>query len=111
MRYLLNSAVVTTPGRYTYTLLTTDEARAWADEGDFVSTIGYPETAAVASNLLGKPVKIDRRVIKMQVGDQALVVRLAFAPGSKRINPMDKGRLGQEVIAGNIELGLLTRDE
>jgi hypothetical protein len=111
MRYLLNSAVVTAPGRYTYLLLTPDEARAWAEEGEFVSTIGYPETAAVAANILGRPVTIDRRTVKMQVGDEALVIRLALPAGSPRINPNDKGRLGEAVVAGHVEIGLLTRDE
>lgn len=111
MRYILNSAVVTAPGRYTYSLLTPDEAHAWAEDGEFVSTIGYPETAAVAAKILGRPVTIDRRTVKMQVGDEALVIRLAFAPGSPRINPMDKGRIGEAVIAGHIEIGLLKRDE
>ena len=111
MRYLLNSAVITTPGRYSYTLLSSEEARAWADAGEFISTVGYPETAAVAANILGKPVTVDRRTVKMLPGDEALVIRLALAPGSARINPNDKGRLGEAVVAGHVEIGLLRRDE
>ncbi len=111
MRYLLNSAVVTAPGRYTYRLVTPQEAREWAARGPYASTLGYAETAALASEILGVPVPVDRRVIRMAPGDEALVIRLALPPGSPRIDPADKGRLGQAVLAGHVELGVLTRED
>jgi hypothetical protein len=110
MRYLLNSAVITAPGRYSYRLVTPEEARAWAAQGPWVSTLGYAETAALASEVLGVPVPMDRRTIRMEAGDEALVIRLALPPGSPRIDPKDKGRLGQAILAGHIELGVLVRE-
>ena len=109
MRYILNSAVITAPGDYRYRLLTTEEAREWAEGGPWISTVGYEQTAEALSLLLGQPVPVDRRVIVMVPGDEALVFRLVFPPGTPRIDPADKGRLREEVLAGHFELGLLMR--
>lgn len=125
MRYLLNSAVITAPGRYSYRHLTAEEAAEWYREllaayeaavarreaaAPPVSTIGYPETAAALGELLGAAIAVDRRTITMAPGDEALVFRLALPPGSPRIDPADKGRLGREILAGHYELGLLARE-
>ncbi|MDE2102668.1 MAG: DUF1874 domain-containing protein [Patescibacteria group bacterium] len=109
MRYLLNSAVITAPGFYHYELVEPEWAKTWYAAGPVVSTIGYPETAAALGELLGVSVSVDRRIINMQPSDEALVFRLTLPPGSQRIDPRDKGRLGREILAGNFELGLLTR--
>jgi len=108
-RYLLNSAVVTAPGDYRYRPLTPGEAREWAARGPFTSTVGYEQTAEALAQILGVPVPVDKRTITMAAGDEALVFRLAFPPGSPRIDPSDKGRLSAAVMAGHFELGLLAR--
>lgn len=108
-RYLLNSAVITAPGDYRYRIVGRDEARTWHAAGPVASTIGYPETADALAELLGQPVAVDRRTITMAPGDEALVFRLAFPPGTPRIAPGDKGALGRALLAGHYELGLLVR--
>ena len=108
-RYLLNSAVLTAPGSYTYRLISADEARTWTAAGPWASTIGYQQTAEALTELLGVPVAVDRRTITMERTDEALVFRLVFPPGSPRIDPADKGRLTAALLAGQYELGLLTR--
>jgi hypothetical protein len=108
MKYILNSAVITSPGEYRYRLINAGEARKWA-EGGFVSTVGYEQTADALTQLLGVPVPVDRRTITMQAGDEALVFRLVFPPGTPRIDPKDKGRLSAAIMAGQYELGLLSR--
>lgn len=111
-RYLLNSAVITAPGDYRYRHVSVETARRWYVSGTRpVSTIGYAETAAALAELLGAEIAVDRRTITMQPGDEALVFRLALPPGSQRIDPADKGRIGREVLAGHYELGLLRRQE
>jgi hypothetical protein len=45
----------------------------------------------------------------METGDRAVVFRLVFPSGSQRIDPKDKGSLGKHLLAGNFELGLLTK--
>jgi Domain of unknown function (DUF1874) len=109
MRYALNSAVITAFGTYHYVPLTRLEAEEWWNQADVVSTIGYQETAEALQELLGVPVATDRRTIQMQPGDEALVFRLVFPPGSARIDPKDKGALGRALLAGHYELGLLSR--
>jgi len=60
-KYLLNSAVITTPGVYEYYIITPEQARAWYGNGaDIISTIGYEETANALSLLLGSPVAVNR---------------------------------------------------
>jgi len=113
MRYLLNSAVITAPGSYRYTLVTGEEARDWCgdknNEPAPLSTIGYEQTAEALAEILGVPVAVDRRTITMQPGDGALVFRLVLPPGTPRIDPADKGRLSAALLAGHFELGILRR--
>jgi len=105
-RYVLNSAVLTSPGRYSYRLMGADEARDWAQRGDFVSAVGYPETAEVLSAVLGVKVPVQRVEVRMQPGDEALVFRLKTRP-----EPGSKGNLGQDFLLENSEFGLLVREE
>lgn len=108
MRYLLNSAVITSPGTYDYRLVTPAQAKEWSS-GGFRSTIGYEQTAEALAQILGSPVAVDRTMIQMQPGDEALVFRLALPPGTPRIDPGDKGRLSQAVMDGHFEIGILAR--
>ena len=109
MRYILNSAVITAPGTYTYRLMNPDEAREWATLG-FESAVGYEQTAEALTELLGVPVAVHRIFVDMAAGDEALVFRLKLPHGSPRIEPQDKGRLSDAIIAGHFELGLLYRE-
>jgi hypothetical protein len=110
MRYILNSAVITAAGTYQYQTIGASEARTWYAAGPVVSTIGYPETAALASELLGAEVPVNRRTIVMAPWDEALVIRIVLPPGSQRIDPADKGRLGEIIrTPGLVEIGLLRR--
>lgn len=86
MRYLLNSAVITAPGRYEYRLVSSEEAAAWLRQGNFISRIGYPATADHIKALSGIRPEISREATAMQSGDEALVVRLKYRvqnPGEK----------------------------
>ena len=107
MRYILNSAVITAPGAYTYALVSDDEACAWLDAGPYVSTIGYAETAQAFTALLGRTVEHDvgRRQIRMERDDEALVLRLT----SRLPDPAAKGAVGVEWIQSHAEMGVLRR--
>ncbi len=104
-KYILNSAVITSPGIYEYRLISADEARNWLTRGPFESTLGYIETAEALSQLLGHPVGVNRRMVKMDQGDEALVFRLTCRLDDPRL----KGKVGVEFISQNCEIGLLTR--
>jgi hypothetical protein len=109
-KYILNSAVLTSFGLFFYTAITPEEAREWYGDGaEVVSTVGYAETAEALSQLLGRPVSVNRTTITMQEGDEALVFRLVLPAGSPRIDPKDKGTITSHVNAGHWELGLLRR--
>ncbi len=78
MRYLLNSAVITGPGLYSYRLVSRDEAAEWLKEGSWVSRIGYGETAAHIQAISGVKPDICRDATPLRAGDEALVVRLKY---------------------------------
>jgi len=109
-KYLLNSAVITSPGTYNYWLVAPERAKRWSTPNkSIVSTIGYEQTAEALSQILGWEVPVNRKTITMFPEDEALVFRLVFKEGTSRIDPQDKGRLREEILAGNFELGLLKR--
>lgn len=86
MRYLINSAVITGPGTYTYRLVTEKEAADWVRAGGWISRIGYPNTADQIKTISGIRPGVNREATPMQPGDEALVVRLKYRvqePGQK----------------------------
>jgi len=108
--YILNSAVITAPGLFRYRHISIDEARKWLDLHDWVSTIGYEETAKALQKITKVIIPVNRKVIEMQPGDEALVFRLVF-PSGYRPDPGEKGQLSEEFILANCEIGLLKRLE
>ncbi len=107
MRYLLNSAVITSPGRYEYRLVLPDEAVAWLRRGSFASRIGYPATADHVKVLSGIRPELNREPTAMNPGDEALVVRLKYRmqdPGRKAAHQpssedWEYGILKKEVVS------------
>lgn len=102
--------LIPAPGLYAYELISRDQASAWYHSGPRpVSTIGYEQTANALTLIIGHAIAVDRRAIHMEPGDEALVFRLVFPPGSPRIDPGEKGKLADAIMAGHYELGLLRR--
>jgi len=107
MKYILNSAVITTQGEYSYILIDIENAKKWLDENisNVISTIGYQETADALQLITGHNIPVNRIQIKMQAGDEALVFRL-----TKRLSEVDmKGQVGTENILKNCEIGILIK--
>jgi hypothetical protein len=109
MRYIFNSAVITAPGKYHYQHLHLEDARAWIQAGPFRSTVRYRDTAAALAVLMRAPITIRDEVVRMQPGDEALVFRLVFPPGTKGIPTTAKGRLDADFILDHCEIGLMRR--
>jgi len=104
-RYVLNSAVITSPGVYYYKLVTPEEAKRWLGEGPFLSTIGYEETVRAFKKVFGMDLPVNRKQVRMAPGDEALVFRL-----KRRLeNRNDKGNLGVEKVLELLEIGILRR--
>ena len=71
--YLLNSPVITSPGTYEYKIIKLNEMIVWMKTREWISTIGYPETASALTELTGITVQANRIEIKMSAGDEGLV--------------------------------------
>lgn len=104
-RYILNSAVITEEGYYYYKRISVEEAIEWLKKGDFESTIGYKETVDALAMLTGISVDVNRKMVKMGVGDEALVFRLT----SRLDDPSLKGRVSVDFVRENCEIGILKR--
>jgi hypothetical protein len=105
MRYVLNSAVITKEGLYEYKLINVEEAKKWLEKGEFTSTIGYQETVDALRILTGKEVFVNRRMVKMDTGDEALVFRLTCRLDNAEL----KGKMTADFVLNNCELGLLKK--
>lgn len=105
MKYVLNSAVITSPGTYKYQIVSPGFARVFCDDEIVQSTIGYPATAEALTVLTGIPVAVNRVQIRMEPEDTALVFRLTC----RLDDPTLKGTLSPEFVRENCEIGLLTR--
>jgi len=106
--FILNSAVITAPGTYEYDLIPLSQAKTWLHVHDWESCIGYEETAKALSKITGFEIPVNRKVITMEKGDEALVFRLVFPSGFKP-DPSKKGQLSEEFILENCEIGHLGR--
>lgn len=107
MRFILSSAVITAPGTYRYRHINLEQARQWIEAAPFHSTIRYVETARALSALVGRKIGTRNETVKMKPGDEALVFRLVFPPGTRGLPTDKKGKVSVEYILDHCELGIL----
>lgn len=109
MRYIFNSAVTNAFGQYDYSPLSIEEAQEWIKRGEFLSTIRYPQTAEALALLTGAHIPVSNITVAMQPGDEALVFRLVFPPGTPRLPDKLKGKVDIDFLLKNCEIGLMKR--
>jgi len=103
MKFLLNSPVLTSYGTFEFRRATLVMAQGFMAEGACVSAIGHKGAADFLSGLLGVKVPENRISVRMEIGDQALVLRLVDRlPEGKVLSP-------EELAAVKYELGILER--
>jgi hypothetical protein len=108
-RYVLNTAVITEPGDYSYRYLSVGEAREWLAFAPYTSAMRYDATAEAMKRLLGERPPVTRRYVVMMPGDEALVFRLRMA-GDMTVENLAKVKtLTPDLIAKRCEIGLLTK--
>lgn len=74
--YLLNSPVLTDYGVWRFTgPVSPEKARQWISRG-YVSAVGHASSARLLSRIFSTEVSVARVRVSLQVGDQALVLRL-----------------------------------
>jgi hypothetical protein len=100
--YLLNSPVLTAFGEWSFTPLEVSEARKRVQAG-FASAIGHETAALFLKELLAVDVPTNRIAITMEVGDEAIVLRM------KERLPEGKVLSSEEMDRIPYELGLLQR--
>lgn len=110
-KFILNCAVITSPGTYKYELVDVETAKRWLTEGGWISAIVYPEMAEALKRLTGIRVPVKLTTIRMEVGDEALIFRLAFKPGDPRPDVALKGLLGMDWLLERCEFGILKKIE
>lgn len=108
-RYLFNSAVVTEPGIYQYELIDRIEAIKWMKRAPYLSTIRYPDTREALEIVTEMDVPLNDLVVSMRPGDEALVFRLKFPSGTKRVQGSLKGQFNSAWIIRHSEIGILKR--
>lgn len=78
---ILNTAICTTIGDYEVTGLNVYQARRIvADAPEILSAVGHQATADVLSELLGRPIPVNRIQFQHQHGQRALVFKLRGRP-------------------------------
>jgi len=105
-KYILNSAVITSPGLYRYTLITKKEVQKFLKEGDIINTIGYEETVELFNEMFNTNFSVNKIKIRMEKGDRGVVFRI-----KERIIDKEKGKVSKEFIRDKLEIGLLVKLE
>ena len=105
MMYLLNSSLLTSFGKYSYTALSKDEARSiLGDHDKVVSALGHQGIVDLVNTLFDSKFEMNRIMVSMAVGDAAVVVKPGFRLAEGQVLSKD------ELASMPIEIGLLTRE-
>jgi len=99
---LLNTSIITAPGRYQYQNIFINEAIYLVKNNEYQSAIGHQSTADIIATLLAIDCPVNRILYKQKPGDHALVFKLKGRP------PEGKVLTIKEIEDIGYEWGLLT---
>ncbi len=104
MIYVMNSPILTAPGKYVYERIDIERARQLL-RNQFESAIGHEATARFLSKLIGVEVPANRVSIAMRPGDVAVIFRVK--------QRLEEGKVltEEEMQKVPYEIGLLRREE
>jgi hypothetical protein len=89
MKLLINSAMIPNPGTFRYEEMSQDLAIGWIRSNKFTSYIGYSQNAEYLTQLTGIPIEVNRSLFTVEVGDVALVMKLAYRMDKPKGSPVD----------------------
>ena len=72
----MNTTILPNDGLYKLETISLETARAFVSDSTFTSAIGHESTAKVLTALLGVEVPMNRTMVSLDVGDQALCFKL-----------------------------------
>jgi len=102
---ILNTAIITAPGRYEMHTISVGDAQAMVFQMNWVSAIGHEATAQILSEILQITIPVNRIAYVQQPREKAIVFKL-------RGRPQEGSILSREEIeAIGYDLYVLTREE
>lgn len=102
---ILNTAIITAPGRYEMHTISVDSAQALVFQMNWVSAIGHEATAQILSEILQVTIPVNRIQYVQQPRERAIVFKLRGRPEEGKILSRE------EIEAIGYDLYVLTREE
>lgn len=100
---LLNTSILTAFGKFEYKSATLAEIKSLLADTEFQSAIGHDAVAEILTNLINKPVVVNRIAYEQNIGDIAIVFKLkGRAPEGKIFNREEVEKIGYD-------FGILTK--
>ena len=94
---ILNCAICTDVGEYSFKKSSLEEVKALLKENDFVSAIGHKSTAEVLTELIGTDIPMNRIQFKQKLGQTAIVFKLSGRiPEGKILSREEIDEIGYE---------------
>ncbi len=102
---ILNTAIITAPGRYEMHTISVDSAQALVFQMSWVSAIGHEATAQILSEILQITIPVNRIAYVQQPRERAIVFKLRGRPEEGKILSRE------EIDPIGYDLYVLTREE
>lgn len=82
---ILNTSILTAPGKYDLKDISLEDAKALVADNDLDSAVGHASTAEIMTTLLGVDIPVNRQMFVQEAGQKALVFKLNGRPEEGKI--------------------------